>query len=105
MEFEFIKLNPLKTFRSRTSKECRAYSNSDPSKHELNIPKNCWYIEVCGTKVQYSLDEKWSNSGGSKYGQFFLKSNQVDQIEARVYSSRETRRMAYLEFDPEGLSA
>lgn len=54
-------------------------------------------LKVSKSQVQYSLNKRKSSPGGSRGRRNFLSSEQVDQIEAFVCSSRETRQMTYLE--------
>ena len=56
--------------------------------NELNISKG---------RVQFSLTKRNFSSGKQRGRKPYLSDEQVDEIEAFVCSSRETRRMSYLE--------
>lgn len=56
--------------------------------NELNISKG---------RVQYSLTKRNFSSGNQRGRKPYLSDEQVDEIEAFVCSSRETRRISYLE--------
>lgn len=54
-------------------------------------------LKLSKIQVQHGMKKKSSTSGGSRGRQNLLSSEQADQIEVHVRSSRETSKMTFLE--------